>query len=167
MNNHEKVTSIKQYWPLISLILVSMLSAFAINWRFNGNMIAWMHYFMGTFLMVFSVLKIFHPAKFADGFTMYDILAKRTRIYAYVYPYIELILGMLYLSFISPMLTYILTILILTFGSIGVIKGLQRGLDISCPCMGSILNVPLSTVTLTEDIGMVVMALMLLLIVVT
>ncbi len=124
-------------------------------------MTVWMHYFMGNFLMMFSILKIFHPAQFADGFTMYDILAKRTRIYAYAYPYIELTLGTLYLSFISPTLTYILTILIFTFSSVGVIKALLQGLDINCPCMGSILNVPLSTVTLTEDIGMVLMALML------
>ena len=61
------------------------------------------------------------------------------------------------------MLTYMLTIVILTFGSIGVIRALKAGLDINCPCMGSILDVPLSTVTLTEDIGMAVMALMLLL----
>lgn len=158
-----KNNSIRQYWPLISLIMVSILSAFAINWRLNGNIIGWMHYFMGIFLVVFSVLKIFHPSKFADGFEMYDILAKRIRVYAYVYPFIELGLGLLYLSFGVPVLTYVLTILILTFGSIGVIKALQQGLDINCPCMGSILNVPLSTVTLTEDIGMVIMALMLLL----
>jgi hypothetical protein len=32
-------------------------------------------------------------------------------------------------------------------------------LDVRCACMGTILNVPLSTVTLTEDIGMGLMAL--------
>lgn len=163
MNTKAKKASIKQYWPLFSLILVSILAAFAINWRVNGSATIWMHYFMGVFLLVFGVLKLFHPAKFADGFEMYDILAKRSRIYAYAYPVIELILGLLYLSFILPMLTYVLTIVILTFGSIGVIRALKAGLDINCPCMGSILDVPLSTVTLTEDIGMVVMALMLLL----
>lgn len=163
MNTKVKKASIKQYWPLISLILVSILAAFAINWRVNVGVTIWMHYFMGVFLLVFSVLKLFHPAKFADGFEMYDILAKRSRIYAYAYPVIELSLGLLYLSFILPMLTYVLTIIILTFDSIGVIRALKAGLDINCPCMGSILDVPLSTVTLTEDIVMAVMALMLLL----
>tara|TARA_Y100000815_G_scaffold269120_1_gene291304 strand:- start:452 stop:955 length:504 start_codon:yes stop_codon:yes gene_type:complete len=163
MNTKPKEKPIRQYWPLISLIVVSVLSAFAINWRAEGDMTVWMHYFMGIFLVIFSVLKIFHPAKFADGFEMYDMLAKHTRIYAYIYPFLELTLGLLYLSFILPTLTYVLTILILTFGSIGVIKALRHGLDINCPCMGSILDVPLSTVTLTEDIGMALMALMLLL----
>ena len=39
----------------------------------------------------------------------------------------------------------------------------RKGLDIACPCMGNVLAVPLSTVTLTEDGVMVVMALSLLL----
>ena len=163
MNTKSKEKPIRQYWPLISLIVVSVLSAFAINWRVAGDMTVWMHYFMGIFLVIFSVLKIFHPAKFADVFEMYDMLAKHTRIYAYIYPLLELALGLSYLAFILPVLTYVLTIVVLTFGSIGVIKALRNGLDINCPCMGSILDVPLSTVTLTEDIGMALMALMLLL----
>jgi len=143
--------------------MVSMLASFAINWKVKGDVTLWMHYFMGIFLLIFSALKIFHLKKFADGFEMYDLLAKRYRVYAYIYPFIELFLSLLYLSFIAPMLTYVLTIMILTFGSVGVIKALKAGLDINCPCMGSILDVPLSTVTLTEDLGMVVMSFMLLL----
>ena len=57
MNTKTKVKSIKQYWPLISLILVSILSAFAINWRIAGYMTVWMHYFMGIFLVILSALK--------------------------------------------------------------------------------------------------------------
>jgi hypothetical protein len=163
MDTKIKISSIKQYWPLIALVVVSILSAFAINWRLKGDLIVWAHYFIGIFLVIFSVLKIFNPAKFADGFEMYDILAKRSRTYAYIYPFIELVLGLAYLSFILPVITYILTIAILAFGSVGVIKALKSGLNINCPCMGSILNVPLSTVTLTEDISMTLMALMLLL----
>lgn len=162
MNSTANDRSIKQYWPLISLILVSILAACAINWRVNGDMSVWMHYFMGVFLIIFSLLKLFHPAKFADGFEMYDLLAKRSRVYAYIYPLIELLLGLAYLAFFLPILTYLITIIILTIGSIGVIKALREGLDINCPCMGSILDVPLSTVTLTEDISMVVMAFILL-----
>jgi hypothetical protein len=48
------------------------------------------------------------------------------------------------------------------FGAIGVVMALREGLDIDCPCMGSVLSVPLSTVTLTEDVGMAVMAAILL-----
>ena len=61
-----------------------------------------------------------------------------------------------------PVFTYTATIVVFEFGTLGVLSALRRGLDIDCPCMGSILKVPLSTVTLTEDLAMVVMAGMLL-----
>lgn len=162
MNTKANGTSLKQYWPLISLIVVAIVSAFAINVKIQGGMVVWMHYCMGVFLVMFSVLKMFHPTKFADGFEMYDILAKRFRAYAYVYPFIELMLGLLFLSFLVPTATYVVTIIVMAFGSIGVIMALKEGLDINCPCMGSILDVPLSTVTLTENLGMVLMAVILL-----
>ena len=37
-------------------------------------------------------------------------------------------------------------------------SALRRGLDTRCACMGTVLDVPLSHVTLTEDIGMIAMA---------
>ena len=163
MNTNLKKHSLKRYWPLISLILISFLAASSLNWPIQGGMQVWMHYFMGIFLLIFSTLKIFHPMDFADGFEMYDLLGKRSRIYAYLYPFIELLLSLAYLSFFLPMVTYLVTLLLFTLGAIGVIKGLSEGLDINCPCMGSILDVPLSTVTLTEDIAMAVMAFLLIL----
>jgi hypothetical protein len=55
-----------------------------------------------------------------------------------------------------------LTILILGAGAVGVILALRKGLNVRCACMGTVLNVPLSTVTLTEDLGMVAMSVLLL-----
>jgi hypothetical protein len=40
---------------------------------------------------------------------------------------------------------------------------LTKRLDIECACLGTVLRVPLSTVALTEDLGMAVMALAMLL----
>jgi len=149
---------LKKYWPLLVLILIAALAAFALCYRVQMDGTTWMHFFMGFFLCQFAMLKLFHPQDFADGFQMYDLLAKKSRLYAYLYPLIELVLGLGYLSAILPVLVYILTILVLGFGAVGVIKALFEGLDIKCPCMGTVLDVPLSTVTLTEDVGMVVMA---------
>lgn len=151
-------SKLSDYWPLLSLILVTALGGLAIIHHSGEGGMAWMHYFMGLFLTCFALLKIFNPGKFADGFEMYDLLAKRSRAYALAYPYIELALGLAYLSFTAPLVTYSLTIAVMVLGAIGVIKALREGLDINCPCMGSVLNVPLSTVTLTEDLGMAAMA---------
>ncbi|MBL4803786.1 MAG: hypothetical protein JKY71_02885 [Alphaproteobacteria bacterium] len=153
---------LKDYWPLFSLIMIAALAGLALVHAMGGGLMAWMHFFMGFFLCAFAMLKIFNLDGFSDGFAMYDIIAKRARSYGYVYPFIELALGLGYLSFIAPPLVYAATVIVMTVGTVGVISALRKGLDINCPCMGSVLDVPLSTVTLTEDIGMGAMALIML-----
>lgn len=157
-----KESQLKKYWPLLALIIISALAAWALSYAQVEKGHKWMHYFMGLFLCQFAMFKFFHPMDFADGFQMYDLIAKKSRLYAYAYPFIELALGLGYLSFVVPILVYILTVIILGIGAIGVIIALIRGLDVRCACMGTVLDVPLSTVTLTEDLGMVAMALILL-----
>ncbi|HEX2579237.1 MAG TPA: MauE/DoxX family redox-associated membrane protein [Rhabdochlamydiaceae bacterium] len=144
----------KRYWPLFVLVLVATAGAAALS----KNLSDWMHYFMGMFLCQFAMLKLFHPAGFAHGFQKYDLVAKKFRFYAYLYPFIELALGLSYFSFTVPKTTYILTIIVMGVGAIGVITALIKGLDVQCACMGTVLDVPLSTVTLTEDIAMIGMA---------
>jgi len=148
-----------RYWPLIALVIVGALAATAIWTRVGSGL---MHYFMGLLFVQFALLKLFDISGFADGFQMYDLLAKHNRVYALAYPFIELLLGLGYLSFIFPEFIYLLTIVLMGAGTIGVILSLKKGLNVRCSCMGTALNVPLSTVTLSEDIGMGLMALMLL-----
>ena len=156
-------SSIADYWPLISLVVVSGLAAIAIGTGFGMlGMRPVMHAYMGVFLVIFALLKLFDPTGFANGFEMYDLLAKRVRAYGYAYPFIELALGLAFLSFFQPLFTYSATIVVFSFGVLGVVVALRRGLDIDCPCMGNILSVPLSTVTLVEDLGMIAMAAVLL-----
>ena len=73
--------SLSDYWPLVSLIMVSALSALALNYGETAGLMAFMHYFMGFFLCSFAMLKLFNPDAFADGFEMYDVIAKRWRHY--------------------------------------------------------------------------------------
>ena len=162
VNKLNQSRKLADYWPLISLILVAMLAGAAICHGIQGGMLQWMHYFMGILFCQFALLKLFDISGFADGFQMYDIIAKRTRVYALAYPFVELLVGLAYLSFFYPVITYVITIMLMAIGSYGVIKAFQKKLNIYCPCMGNILKVPLSTVTLSEDIGMGIMALIML-----
>jgi hypothetical protein len=154
----------RDYLPLIALLGVSALVACALKRSYgpDANPAHWMHDFMGFFLVVFALLKLFDLSGFADGFQMYDLLAKPFRPYALLYPFIELTLGLAYLAFWRPTTVYLATIIVLGFGALGVINALRKGLDIECACMGNTLKVPLSTVALTEDLGMVLMAAVLL-----
>ncbi len=146
------------YLPLIILTLQSAIVGYAIMSSVDGGMLAWMHYTMGYFLTIFAMLKLFNIKAFANGFQMYDLIAIRYPHYAKAYPFIELLLGLGFLSFFIPILIYFLTIGFMVIGVMGVHQALKSGLDINCPCMGSIIKVPLSTVTLVEDIAMGVMA---------
>lgn len=161
--NSSDMTAFTKYWPLLSLLLVTLVGAFAITWGIQGGLHQWMHYLMGLFLTIFSLLKLFNLSSFADGFQMYDLIAQRSRVYAYIYPFIELFLGLAYLSFLWPRGVYFFTMVIMLISAAGVIRALRAGLDVRCACMGTVLTVPLSTVTLTEDISMILMATIMLL----
>jgi hypothetical protein len=155
--------SLSDYWPLFSLIILMLLAATALQYQEQtDDPMMFMHHFMGFFLVVYSMFKIFDLNGYADGFEMYDLLASRWRPYGYIYPFIELALGLAYLAFFVPVLTYVLTIIVFGFGAAGVFKGISKGLDMDCPCMGSVLSVPLSTVSLVENLGMTIMAIVML-----
>lgn len=146
-----------KYWPLFCLILIAALASLAIA---PHN---WMQYFMGFFLCQFAMLKLFHPTQFADGFQMYDLFAQKSRHYALAYPALELALGLAYLASFQLTTIYILTIILFGASLFSVLRALRQGLDVRCSCMGTVLDVPLSTVTLTENLTMIVMALYMLL----
>ncbi|HEY8963407.1 MAG TPA: MauE/DoxX family redox-associated membrane protein [Alphaproteobacteria bacterium] len=123
-----------------------------------GDMMVFMHAFMGIALVIFATLKLFNPTKFAEGFAKYDIIASKSHGYGVVYPFLELGLGLAWLAHWNPHWTYTLTIALFAIGLVGVQSALRRGLNVNCACMGTALNVPLSTVTLAEDIFMIGMS---------
>jgi len=114
--------------------------------------------FMGIFLLIFAMLKLFDVEGFADSFQKYDLLAAKSRGYAKLYPFLELGLALGYLSQWKSPLVFGATVILMSFGAAGVFRALRKGLDIRCACMGSSLNVPLSTVAVVENVGMVAMA---------
>lgn len=150
----------KDYIPLMVIVGLTLLGAVAKQFHYGGDWdwVPWMHDFMGFFLVVFSMFKFFNLEGFADGFQMYDLLAKPFRPYAFIYPFLELGLGLGYLSHWQPIFIYGATVVLMVFGALGVILALTKGLDIECACMGTVLSVPLSTVALVENLGMAVMA---------
>ena len=155
----QKAKSWRDYLPLIVLISLSLLAALSKQshygaWSFKLGM----HDFMGFFLLVFAMFKLFDIPGFAKSFQKYDLLAKRSKGYAMVYPFLEVALGLGYLGHFQPEAVYIATVVLMGFGAIGVLSALRQKLDINCACMGSALNVPLSVVALTEDLGMAGMA---------
>ena len=161
VHHHQKIRGIHllDYLPLIVIVALSLLAASAMQLSHGiWSGMSWMHAFMGVFMIVFSMFKFFDLSGFADGFQMYDLLAKPFRPYAYVYPFIELGLGLGYLSHWQPTVIYAATVIVMLWGALGVLRALSKGLNVNCACMGTVLKVPLSTVALVEDLGMAGMA---------
>ncbi len=119
---------------------------------------AWMINFMAGFFLVFSAFKFLNLSGFADAYATYDLLAKRWHGYGFVYPFLELALGLAYLFRVAPTATDVATLLLMGFSSFGVLSALRNKRQIECACLGTVLKLPMSTVTLVEDLGMAAMA---------
>lgn len=124
----------------------------------DSTMMDFARYFMGVFFVVFASFKLVGYKMFVMMFAGYDVLAKRSKIYAHTYPFIELGLGLLYLTNSFGATRDILTILVMGLGTIGVYREIKKRSGIHCACLGNVIKLPLSTVSLIEDVGMGLMA---------
>jgi len=93
---------------------------------------------------------------------MYDPLAKSIPIYGWVYPFIELGLGLLFLLRYQIPLALILTVIILGVTTIGVIRVLMTKKQIQCACLGTALKLPMTEATFIENVIMLFMAIFML-----
>jgi copper chaperone CopZ len=121
-----------------------------------------MRYFMAGFFIVFAFFKLLDVRAFADAYAGYDLLAARWHGWGLVYPFVELALGMAYLANYNPVFTSWATIVVMGFSAIGVIRAVMNKTKIQCACLGTVFQLPMSTVTIVEDVGMVLMAVVML-----
>lgn len=124
--------------------------------RFNIMMA--MQYFMAGFFLVFSFFKFLNLKGFAESYVMYDVFAKRIPIWAYLYAFIEVSLGMAYLINFNPLVTNIFTFTVMSLSIIGVLQSVFNKRKIQCACLGAVFNLPMSTITIIEDALMIVMS---------
>jgi copper chaperone CopZ len=147
------------YKPLILVLMYLLLVTLAVELT-HGTWV-WhrlMSHFMAGFFLVFSFFKILDLRGFAISYAMYDVIAKRLPIYGYIYPFIELGLGIAYILGFRPMLLYTMTLLVMLVSSVGVILAVTNQQKIRCACLGTVFNLPMTTVTIIEDLLMAAMA---------
>lgn len=157
--------SIHTYKPLFLIVSfiagVSLLAQYPFT---NFSAMLWMRHFMAGFFIVFAFFKLLNLSGFASSYAMYDVLAKRFNSWGYVYPFIELALGVAYLINFIPLITNLTTLVVLGIGTIGVVQSNLSKKQIKCACLGDVFNLPMSTVTIVENVSMLVMAGLMLLI---
>ncbi len=147
----------KSYVPLIVIIGIIM-TASAIT---SSSLPAFLLSFMTGFFIVFSGFKLMDLRGFAEGYSTYDLLAQKWFGYGYCYPFIELAFGLLMLAGYHPIWLLWTEFAVMTFSGIGVAIKLAKREPFMCACLGTFLKVPLTSITLMEDFGMAVLALVL------
>ncbi len=153
--------SFKDFIPLmVAFIIIFAYTAIMLLSHGSWNGLYAMRHFEGAFFVIFGILKLLNWKGFVEAYRSYDLVAKHSQIYAYAYPLIELGLGLAYLMAFQLLLTNIITLIIMIIGTIGVAKALINKKQIVCACMGAVFKIPMTTVTLIEDLLMAIMALL-------
>ena len=155
MNSEQTKSWLATYKPL--LIIAAFITGVSVLTA-GGNLHVGMNHFMAGFFLVFSFFKLLDLKGFASSYSMYDLLAMKLPGYGYVYPFIELGLGISFLTGFKPVFSNWATVIIMGLSSIGVIQSVLNKKKIQCACLGAVFNLPMSTVTIIEDLLMVAMA---------
>lgn len=114
---------------------------------------------MGSILILFGVLKLYDLNKFSEIFLKYNLISQKLFIYSYIYPFIEIILGLVLFIKYKLNFTYFLISILMTISLLSVSISLYKGQKLRCGCLGSFFHLPLSYVTISENIIMLLMLL--------
>ena len=152
------------YKPVIYLFAVAAATAFALSIGLLGA-ITWPT--LGWFISISMILLGMQKLRDIEGFTTmflnYDVLARRWVPYAYVYPWVETGAGVLMTGMLLTWLAAPAALIVSTIGAWSVFKAvyLDRR-ELKCACVGGGSNVPLGFVSLTENLAMMGMSIVML-----
>jgi len=155
-------SDLKQLFPLFLIFFYITAATILINWN-DLNVADFMYDFMGLFYIVFSFFKFLDYKNFPDSFAMYDPLAKIIPAYGWIYPFIETVLGLLFLLRMELQVALYTTVVVLGITTVGVTKTLLNKNEIQCACLGTALKLPMTKTTFIENSIMLFMAIWMLL----
>ena len=157
VNTDAKEPYLAKLFPLNLILSYISLTSIIIN--FGRSLDDLMMDFMGIFFIVFSFFKFLDYKSFPNSFAMYDPLAKTLPLYGWIYPFIETILGLMFLFRFQLFTSIIITILLLSITTYGVVNILKNKQTIQCACLGTAIKLPMTIATLIENGIMIIMAL--------
>jgi hypothetical protein len=149
---------LRDYVPLASVFAVIIFATIAVCMKVGFTPDTVLGYSMGFFFLIFGLFKVLDLAMFAHGYREYDLIAKNLPAWGYVYPFIELGLGGLYLAGDTSAETLLITITLSIITVAGVSIKLAKRELVQCVCLGNVLRVPLTYVSLAEYAAMALMA---------
>lgn len=157
-------TRLRPFLPLIaSLFFVTLWATMLAILTNHHWQHTWMRHFMGGFFLLFGGLKLVNLKGFATTYQGYDLLAARVPAWGYLYPFVELTLGAFFTFDLWLTLANVATIALMLFGAIGIVRALRRRNNLTCACLGGFFALPLTWVTVGENLLMATMAILMLL----
>ena len=156
-----KVEKLKALKPLFLIFIYLIFGTYYLN-QHNLVLNKVMIDFMGLFFIVFSFFKFLDYSTFPKSFSKYDPLAVKSMLYAKLYPFIELFLGLCFLFNFKIKIISFITLFILGITTIGITKSLVKKNQIECACLGTSMKLPMTEATLIENFIMILMSLNLL-----
>jgi glutaredoxin len=148
------------YRPIIALFGMAFLMAFAMQWGMHGavSVSGLIAAFGAISMCLLALQKLRDIEAFSSTFLIYDLLARRWVPYAYLYPFLEGLAGVLMLAMALTWLAAPVAIFIGTIGGWSVYRAVYiEKRELKCACVGGNSNVPLGAVSLLENVGMVAM----------
>lgn len=153
--HHAVSTSIWSYWPIALIYVVAaVVSIYTVQFHMYPD---YMSHLMGWVLVFFGVIKLSDVVGFAEGFAKYDPLAKRSIVYAQVYPFLEITLGILFILQLLILPATLITLFIYSASLYGALQSMMKKETLHCVCLGTYFKLPLSTVTIIEASFMILM----------
>ncbi|EIZ84344.1 MULTISPECIES: MauE/DoxX family redox-associated membrane protein [Methylobacterium] len=149
------------YTPVIAVFSMTALMALAASHAAYGTPLTTRaaEWFIAFSMCVLALLKLQDVESFSSMFLGYDLLARRWVRYAYAYPFLEGIAGVLMVAGALNWLSIPVALFIGTVGAGSVFKAVYLDKrEIKCACVGGPSKVPLGFVSLTENLMMVAMA---------
>lgn len=150
------------YQPVLAVFGVAALLALAINWMLADGLltIRTAELFIAISMSILALLKLQDVESFSTMFLNYDLLARRVVPYSYVYPFGELLAGVLMVASAMLWLAIPVALFIGTVGAVSVLKAVYIDKrELKCACVGGGSSVPLGFVSLTENLMMIAMGL--------
>ena len=154
----------KTYTPVLILFAVAAATALSLSIGFLGG-ITWqtLGWFISVSMILLGMQKLRDVESFTTMFLNYDLLARRWVPYAYIYPWVETGAGVLMAGMLLTWLAAPAALVIATIGAVSVFKAVYVDKrDLKCACTGGGTNVPLGFVSLTENLMMMGMAIVML-----
>ena len=153
------------YTPVIAIFSVSALLALAYQYSVAGSFfsVRTLMLFIAFSMAMLAVQKLKDLFSFTNSFITYDLVAMRHIRYAYWYPFIEAYAGIGMVAQLPAWIVAPFSLFIGTVGAISVYKAVYIDKrELKCACVGGDSNVPLGFVSLSENLFMIVGALLML-----